>query len=51
MKMKNEYVAPQITLVGRDFSDIVTVSSDGIDNWIRDAFEALDEETAVLFRR
>ena len=39
MKMKYEYLAPQITVVVLDMSDIVTVSSDNVDNWSDDVFE------------
>ena len=53
MKMKNEYVAPQITVLDLGMGDIVTdilaVSSDAVDNWGYDLFGP--EEAAVLFRK
>lgn len=38
MKTKNEYVAPQIIVMGLSTGDIVTVSCDQEDNWLSDLF-------------
>lgn len=50
MKMRNEYIAPQITVVGLDVSDIVTVSFDLNDNWEHDVF-GITEENLPLSNR
>ena len=38
MKIKNEYVAPQMLVVNLNTGDIATVSCDTEDNWLDDVF-------------
>ena len=38
MKIKNEYVAPQMIVMELSTGDIVTVSYDQEDNWLSDLF-------------
>ena len=51
MKMRNEYIAPQVTVIDVSYGDIATdlfaVSSDGTDNWRDDIF-GLVEGKSVL---
>lgn len=53
MKMRNEYIAPQVTVldvgIGDIATDIFAVSSDGTDNWRDDIF-GLVEGMSVLSR-
>lgn len=49
MKVRSEYIAPQMSCVILSEIDILTTSFDGIDNWQPDPFGP--DETDVMFRR